>query len=70
MTPDQFIIWFKGFVKASNAYNITPKQWEDVKEQLDLVVTDKLPIQFPVNKTNATSITYGRLNDSITYTNS
>jgi hypothetical protein len=38
MTSDQFVIWFKGFVQASNAYNITPKQWDTICEQLNKVV--------------------------------
>ena len=37
MTSQEFIIWFRGFVKAAHPYNITPKQWEDVKETLDQV---------------------------------
>ena len=37
MTPSDFIIWFKGFAQATNNYNITPKQWDDIREQLDKV---------------------------------
>lgn len=37
MTSRDFVIWLKGFATAANAYNITPKQWEDVKEILDTV---------------------------------
>ena len=37
MTPKEFIIWFKGSAQAANTYNITPKQWEDVKEKLNEV---------------------------------
>ena len=37
MTPREFTIWFKGFAQASNGFNITPKQWDDIKEQLDKV---------------------------------
>jgi len=37
MTPEEFIIWLCGFVKAANPYNITPKQWEDLKYQLEKV---------------------------------
>ena len=35
MTPEEFVIWFKGFATAANPYNITPKQWDDIKEQLE-----------------------------------
>jgi hypothetical protein len=37
MTPTQFVTWLKGFVQAANNYNITPKQWDDVRDQLDKV---------------------------------
>lgn len=37
MTPEEFVTWLQGFVQAANAYNITPKQWEDVKDKLDSV---------------------------------
>jgi len=37
MTPEEFVIWFKGFATAANPYNITPKQWDDIKEQLEKV---------------------------------
>jgi len=35
MTPREFVIWLKGFVQASNKYNVTPKQWDDIKDQLN-----------------------------------
>ena len=41
MTPRDFVIWFKGFVEASNTYNITPKQWDAICEELDKVEVDK-----------------------------
>lgn len=37
MTPEEFIIWLRGFAEAANEYNVTPKQWSIVKEKLDLV---------------------------------
>lgn len=37
MTPEEFIIWLRGFAEAANEYNITPKQWSIVKEKLDSV---------------------------------
>jgi hypothetical protein len=41
MTAEEFVIWFKGFAQAANAYNITPKQWEDVKDKLETVEDTK-----------------------------
>ena len=37
MTPEQFVIWFKGFVQAANTFNITPKQWDTICEYLEKV---------------------------------
>lgn len=37
MTSKEFIIWLKGFSKAANEYNITPKQWETILEELNKV---------------------------------
>lgn len=42
MTADEFVIWMKGFAQAANGYNITPKQWDDVKEQLERVKKDPI----------------------------
>ena len=37
MTSSEFIIWLKGFIKASGTFTLTPKQFDDLKEQLDKV---------------------------------
>ena len=37
MTPNNFVIWLKGFVQAAPNFTCTPKQWDDIKEQLDKV---------------------------------
>jgi hypothetical protein len=37
MTPNEFVIWLKGFTQAANNFTLTPKQWDDVREQLDKV---------------------------------
>jgi hypothetical protein len=37
MTSRDFVIWLKGFVAASHNYNITPKQWDELREQLNTV---------------------------------
>jgi hypothetical protein len=43
MTSKEFIIWLKGFVTATSTYNITPKQWDDLKDKLGEVDDDSLP---------------------------
>jgi hypothetical protein len=40
MTPNEFVIWLKGFTQAANNFTCTPKQWDDIKEQLDKVISD------------------------------
>lgn len=40
MTPEEFVTWLKGFAVAANSYNITPAQWDAVKEKLAQVHSD------------------------------
>jgi hypothetical protein len=37
MTANDFVIWLKGFAQAANNFTLTPKQWDDIREQLDKV---------------------------------
>lgn len=37
MTSREFVIWLKGFATAANPYNVTPKQWDEIKDKLDKV---------------------------------
>jgi hypothetical protein len=37
MTEKQFIIWLRGFAEGVHHYNLTPKQWDYLKEQLNKV---------------------------------
>ena len=37
MNSRDFIIWLKGFTEGVHQYNITPVQWETLKEQLNKV---------------------------------
>jgi len=34
MTPNEFVIWLKGFIAGSNNYQLTPAAWQELKEQL------------------------------------
>lgn len=40
MTSQEFVIWLKGFTEGVHEYNITPKQWEILKEKLGQVIGD------------------------------
>jgi DNA-binding PadR family transcriptional regulator len=37
MNSKDFTTWLKGFVAASNSYNLTPAGWETLKEELSKV---------------------------------
>lgn len=34
MTSQEFTLWLKGFTEGVHEYNITPKQWDLLKEKL------------------------------------
>jgi hypothetical protein len=50
MTSRDFVIWLKGFSKASNSYNITPKQWDDIQDQLNEVNDNELIWEYEPNE--------------------
>jgi len=55
MTPNEFVIWLRGFSQAANNFTLTPKQWDDIREQLDKVVTNEKPlwtVEYNENTTN------------------
>ena len=73
MTPREFVIWLRGFVQAANNFSATPKQWDDLRDQLEKVELDSQStstISIGVGGTGASTsnMTYGRLEDSVTYT--
>ena len=37
MTEKDFVKWLKGFSQGVHHYNITPKQWDELKEKLSEV---------------------------------
>jgi hypothetical protein len=61
MTEHDFIVWLNGFVDGVHEYNVTPKQWDTLKDKL-AKVTDKsitpLPFEVPNPTPNTTSIWY------------
>ena len=55
MTPNEFVIWLKGFSQAANNFTLTPKQWDDIREQLDKVSINEKPlwtVKYNENTTN------------------
>jgi len=59
MTPTEFVVWLKGFSQAANSFTLTPKQWDDIKEQLDKVKVDNIKpywtIEFDDKNSNTTN---------------
>jgi hypothetical protein len=37
MTSQEFVIWLKGFTEGVHEFNVTPKQWDILKERLSEV---------------------------------
>lgn len=37
MTAEEFVIWLRGFAQGVHHYNITPAQWDYLKEILEKV---------------------------------
>jgi hypothetical protein len=82
MTSKDFIIWLKGFTEGVHQYNITPVQWEILKEQLNKVddtpyVSDNFtigpygayerdPNQFPFGTPNF-AVTTGHTGTAVAY---
>ena len=74
MTSQEFIIWLKGFTEGVHEFNITPKQWDLLKEKLGQVIGDnnkfiETPVQFPFGTPNGTTITTTPGTGYITITN-
>jgi hypothetical protein len=43
MTSKEFIIWMRGFTEGVHEFNITPKQWDLLKEKLAEVSDQSYP---------------------------
>jgi hypothetical protein len=47
MTSKEFIIWMRGFTEGVHEFNITPKQWDILKEKLAEVNDQTYPFGTP-----------------------
>jgi hypothetical protein len=47
MNSKEFVLWLKGFTDGVHEYNITPKQWDLLKEKLE-EVKDEERIETPI----------------------
>ena len=71
MTSKEFVIWLKGFTEGVHEFNITPKQWDILKEKL-AEVEDKVLIleskpSFPFGVPNTAPMTNPLITPSPTY---
>jgi len=55
MTSKEFVLWLKGFTDGVHEFNITPKQWDLLKDKL-AEVKDEPPIGFPFGVPNTAPI--------------
>jgi hypothetical protein len=44
MNSQEFVIWLKGFTEGVHEYNITPKQWDLLKDKLAKVDDNTIPM--------------------------
>jgi hypothetical protein len=54
MTSKEFVLWLQGFTQGVHEQNITPKQWDALKDTL-AKVNDEPRLTFPINTPNTAS---------------
>ena len=52
MTSKEFVLWLKGFTDGVHEFNITPKQWDTLKEKLAEVDDNTIPMGGLLNDHN------------------
>ena len=57
MTSKEFVLWLQGFTQGVHEYNITPKQWDALKDTL-ATVNDEPTLTFPINTPNTAPNTH------------
>jgi hypothetical protein len=57
MTSKEFVLWLQGFTQGVHEYNITPKQWDALKDTL-AKVKDEPTLTFPINTPNTAPNTH------------
>ena len=71
MTPNEFVIWLRGFTQAANNFTLTPKQWDDIKEQLDKVELNERLSRYTLDINNikewSTTTTTSNGRNDVTY---
>jgi len=52
MTSKEFVLWLKGFTDGVHEFNITPKQWDYLKQKLSEVDDNTIPMGGLLNDHN------------------
>jgi len=55
MTSKEFVIWFKGFIDGAHNFNITPAQWDLLKEKVKEINDDEDVFDYKPNEVVSTS---------------
>jgi hypothetical protein len=50
MTSKEFVLWLKGFTEGVHEYNVTPKQWDVLKEKLETVNDEPISYKIELDK--------------------
>jgi len=50
MTSKEFVLWLKGFTEGVHEFNITPKQWDILKEKLANVNDEPISYKIELEK--------------------
>jgi len=58
MTSKEFVLWLKGFTDGVHEFNITPKQWDNLKEKLAEVDDNTIPMGGLLNDHNTFKTIY------------
>jgi hypothetical protein len=53
MTSKEYVLWLKGFTEGVHEFNITPKQWDLLKDKLAEVKDDSTSSPFPFGVPNS-----------------
>ena len=57
MTSKEFVLWLQGFTQGVHEHNITPKQWDALKDTL-AKVNDEPTLTFPIHSPNTAPNTH------------
>ena len=57
MTSKEFVIWLKGFTEGVHEFNVTPKQWDLLKEKLEQVSDEPKSVGIPIGTGGVGTVT-------------